>query len=80
MSDTWIGWIRQTDEPFLGDGTGTKLLDYIPCNQGAGVLVDQGTHPKLWQILTDAGVATEVPDMPNLTGSSIPYKIIADKT
>ncbi len=65
MSDEWIGWIRQTDEPFLADDKGNKVLDYIPCNQGAGVTVDKVRYPLLADKLPAGGNRFIKPPLPD---------------
>ena len=47
MPTNWIGNIKLTGETEILDNDGTKLHDLIPCNQGAGVLVDKELYPVL---------------------------------
>ena len=51
MLDNWIGNIKLTGETEILDNDGTKIHDLIPCNQGAGVLVDVEVYPVLWDKL-----------------------------
>lgn len=50
MPSNWIGRILLTDQTELTIGE-NKVHDLIPCNQGAGVVVDKGLHPVLWEKL-----------------------------
>lgn len=74
MPNNWIARPLLTSQTEIATSTGVKLHDLIPCDQGAGVLVDPQTHPVLYSKLK------EVPDMPTPTGSPHPWKIIADAT
>ncbi len=76
MPNNWIGRIYLTDETELLDADGAKIHDLIPCDQGASVPVNTGTHPVLASKLTSGFI----PDMTEPTNSLWPYKIIADPT
>jgi len=70
MPSEWINSYHQTNETEILDNDGVKIHDLIE----EGQTFDENAYPVLFARLG----SNTVPDMPRVTGSPAPWKVIAD--